>query len=257
MDVAIALEISASLNRIHAETSRIREIIAQVPKPAPVVAVPWVIPVQLDDPRNIPRALRGGINEFLPDGSMRVTYPVNEAEGGIMVRVDYPERVMAECDLLFERPFDFPQGLKIFRIQSFDEGQGVNNWDVILVARGAESQGGINPMLSLEAARNAGAWWGSAQFAFREDVWYRLGIELRKGQAARPKSGMLRVTVDGKPVLDLASVEVISGSGHFADGRINRLHYGGWYSNGAKANPFPNPVSPARFRIRNACHIGA
>lgn len=245
-------QIHKSIDLIRGSVDRIRASIS--PPPAPLA--PQIVPVQLGDPFHISRALRGGTNEFLADGSMRVTYPANEAEGGILVKVNYARRVRAEFDLLFEAPFDFPQGLKIFRIQSFDESIGLNNWDVILNAMGSADQAKINPMTSIEAARNAGAWWGGAKFAFREGVWYRVAVELKKGDLITPKSGAFRVLVDDQKILDLPEVEVIRGGGRFSDGQINRLHFGGWYSNGAHSNPTPNPAAPAAYRIRSATYTG-
>jgi hypothetical protein len=253
MDPKTSAALLSGLEKIQDGISKIRALVAQEsPPPAgPVAGL-----VALENPLHISRALRGGINNFLPDHVLRLTYPINEAEAGVAVRVNYPSRVLVEFEMFFERPFDFAQGLKIFRIQSFDESTGLNNWDVILVACGAAVQTGSNPMVGLEAARNSGSWWGSAKFSFAEETWYRVAIELVKGDLDRAKSGAFRVSVDGDRILDLPGVEVIRGSGPFGDGPINRLHFGGWYSNGARGNPTPNPAAPASLRIRNAKHFG-
>jgi hypothetical protein len=238
-----------SLDQIQKSIRQIQDILSP---PAPIPNL-----IRLNDPGHISRALRGGVNEFLADGSMKVTYPVNEAEGGVAVRVAYPNRVLTEFDILFEAPFDYAQGLKIYRVQSFNEAIGRNDWDVILVACGSAAQAGHSPMVRLEAARNGGSWWGSANFAFSTNVWHRVAVELSKGSVDKTASGSFRVLVDGIVILNLPAVEVIRGASAFADGPINRLHLGGWYSNGARGNPTPDPSTPASLRIKNVRHSGS
>lgn len=200
-------------------------------------------------------AARGGVNKIDGGRSLQITYPVNEAQGGVSVTPKFSKEVWISFCLCFEDPFDFPQGLKIFRISSFNEDEQKNNWDAILCAcarKEASGQAGVTTMHTLEASRNGGDFWGECGFTFVPGRNYQVTLFFGKSTEGI-KDGRFAVKIDDETILDLRGIDCIRPG---KEGPINRLHFGGWYSNSAGGNPHRDPATPAKLTISNARYFG-
>ncbi len=138
--------------------------------------------------------------------------------------------------------FDFPAGMKIGRISSFNAATQLNNYDIILQARatGSSNRCGTTDSTSLAISFNGGPVdWGMAEgnFVFQRGRWYNIQAEVKLNTPGR-SDGEVRVWVDEKLIAQKIGIN-ITGSGSAA---INRVLYGGWYSDSAGGNPCPNPA---------------
>lgn len=137
--------------------------------------------------------------------------------------------------------FDFAAGMKIGRISSFNSATQRNDYDIILQARASGSNRcGTTDSSSLAISYNGGPVdWGMAEasFVFQRGRWYNIEVEVKLNTPGLA-NGEVRVWADEKLIAQKIGIN-ITGSGSAA---INRVMYGGWYSNSAGGNPCPNPA---------------
>lgn len=182
--------------------------------------------------------------------AIRITYAANEEAGGSNVGVN-SDTVNVRAYYYFDQGFDFGQGMKIGRVQSFNESTQMNDVDVILQCRSVNgaNQCGVTDMAQLGLhynGRPVGSDWGavSANVSFQRNRWYAVEYQVILNTPGM-SDGIGRMWVDGKLVGERTNLRI---RGNFGTGvKLNTVRVGGWYSNSARGNSCPNPSQPSRI----------
>jgi hypothetical protein len=193
-------------------------------------------------------------NEISRSGNkaLKITFNVDEDYGGAEIDLIEADHIYTRYYDYYNTDFDFPYGMKIHRIRSFNEILQINNFDSTLLIAGRPSQGefnysGINDTAELTYGSNGGQVdWGSAvvPLTLTRNRWYCMEAEMKlntPGQA----NGVTRAWIDGNLVIERTNLNIRGTN----TGKINAILFGGWYSNQAAGNnPYRNPdVSSVRY----------
>ncbi|MDQ2999887.1 MAG: hypothetical protein M3Y08_01300 [Fibrobacterota bacterium] len=177
-----------------------------------------------------------------------------ESYYGLTETVSYAREVYIKMDMKFGTAFDFGQGQKIMRVRAFNVGGGVNYWDFIaqITSAGTSAQqAGTTESYQITFSRNSGSTWGVVNKTFVRQQWYTFQYRYYLNSAQGVADGTFQCWLDGTLIANYTNLDLI-GAGTW-NNTINRILWGGWYSNGAGGNPNPNPSpSPATYQIRNA-----
>lgn len=182
--------------------------------------------------------------------ALRITYAANEEAGGSNVGVN-ADTINVRAYYYFDQGFDFGQGMKIGRVQSFNESTQMNDVDVILQCRSVNgaNQCGVTDMYQLGLHYNGrplGSDWGavSANVSFQRNRWYAVEYQVIMNTPGM-SDGIGRMWVDGQLVGERTNLRI---RGNFGTGvKLNTVRVGGWYSNGAGGNSCANPSQPSRI----------
>lgn len=192
--------------------------------------------------------LAAGEKHFSGQKAIKLTYIKNEEQGGGEIEVE-SDHIFTRFYDYYEKGFDFAQGQKIHRIRSHNTALQANNFDIILYTHSkptASGQCGNNPMQAINIQKNAGAWWDGENISFEPGNWYRVETEIKLNTPGK-KDGIARVWVDDKLMLERKDLDIRGNS----TAKMNRVLFGGWYSNGAKNNPCKDPSSTSIRYIDN------
>lgn len=178
--------------------------------------------------------------------SLRLTFGNNEDEAGGYLNPNATHVFYRYYDY-YAPDFDFAGGMKIARFSGHDSAAGINQYDIILVSRAAQTANGdycgTNPMQQLFLQRNGGSSWQFVNQSFTRGRWIPVETEIllnTPGQA----DGEVRVFVDGAPVIEKTGLNNVRDAGDNLP--INSLFVGGWFSNSGNniASCYaPNPAS--------------
>jgi len=199
---------------------------------------------------SFPMALSASGRSRSGSKAIRITYAKNEEAGGSNVGV-YADTINVRAYYWFDEGFDFGQGMKIGRVQSFNESTQMNDVDVILQCRSVNgaNQCGVTDMYQLGLHYNGrplGSDWGavSANVSFQRNRWYAVEYQVILNTPGM-SDGIGRMWVDGKLVGERKDLRI---RGSFGNGvKLNTVRVGGWYSNGAGGNTCANPSQPSRI----------
>jgi hypothetical protein len=182
--------------------------------------------------------------------AMRITYAANEELGGSNVGI-LADTVNVRTYFYFDEGFDFGQGMKIGRVQSFNAASQMNDIDVILQCRSVNGadQCGVTDMYQLGLHYNGrplNSDWGavSADVKFERAKWYAVEYQVILNTPGR-SDGIGRMWVDGKLVGERKDLRIRGTFG--SDVKLNTVRVGGWYSNGGGGNACANPSKPSRL----------
>jgi len=182
--------------------------------------------------------------------AFKASYVKNEDETLAIANVDV-NHVFVQFYEYYDTNFDFAAGMKTFRLQSFNTGTQLNNYDIIAVVKALHGPQGINdycgtnPTSIIYLQKNAGATWAQQNISLSTGRWYRVEIEVKLNTPGA-SDGEARLWYDGVKVLEATGLD-IRGS---QTANINRVGIGGWYSNGASGqNACPDPVNTSNRYI--------
>ncbi len=195
-----------------------------------------------------------GSNSIVQANLLECSIAGNESYYGLTETVSYTREVYLRMDMKFGTDFDFGQGQKILRVRGFNVGGGVNYWDFIVQITSAGSavqQAGTTESYQITFSRNSGSTWGVVNKTFVREQWYTFQYRYFLNSAQGVADGTFQCWLDGALIANYTNLDLI-GAGTW-NNTINRILWGGWYSNGAGGNPDPNPSpSPSTYQIRNA-----
>ena len=221
------------------------------------VASAAAVPVQVDftDAALASHVTAPGSNSIAQSNLLECSIAGNESYYGFTETVSYTREVYIRQDMKFGANFDFAQGQKILRLRAFNVGGGVNYWDFIaqITSTGNSNPGqaGTNDSYQITIARNSGSTWGTYNKTFVRSQWYTFQYRFYLNSAQGVADGIFQMWLDGVQIFNITNLDLV-GAGTW-NNTINRILWGGWYSNGAGGNPnaAPDP-SPATYQIRNA-----
>jgi hypothetical protein len=190
--------------------------------------------------------------------ALRIEFLKNESYGYSWRRTE-GRRVFTRFYDYYDSAFDFAAGMKIHRLSSFNEARQMNDFDIILQLK-AESPDanycGINDARWIALTYNGGPVdWGSveARFTPARGRWYGIETEVWLNTPGMA-DGEMRIWIDGKPVAEKKGMNIRAN----LDANINRVMFGGWYSNAAAGkNPCPDPAAPSRRYVDDAAISGS
>ena len=190
--------------------------------------------------------LSGGISHSGKQ-SLRVQFTRNEDYGGTWRKAE-GRHIHSRFYDYYETGFDFAAGMKIHRLSAFNEGKQLNDFDIILQLKADEPGAnycGLTDAKYIALSFNGGPVdWGSveARWTPMRNRWYAIGTEIKLNTPGF-SDGEVRITIDGVKVAEKKGMN-LTGK---VDSPINRVMFGGWYSNSsAGKNPCPDPVGPSR-----------
>jgi hypothetical protein len=204
-------------------------------------------------------AITLGVGEKSHSGSkaLRIEFLKNEDYGGTWRKTE-ARRIFTRFYDYYDSAFDFAAGMKIHRLSSFNEARQVNDFDIILQLKADTPDAdycGLTDARWIALSYNGGPNdWGSAEGRFTpvRGRWYCIESEVWLNSPGM-SDGEARVWIDGQLVAERKSLN-IRGT---LDVPINRVLFGGWYSNSAAGkNPCPNPVTPSRRYVDDAAISG-
>ena len=177
--------------------------------------------------------------------SIRLTFAKDEDYAGT-TRVVSARHLFTRFYDYYDADFDFANGMKIHRLSAYDAARQLNDFDIILYSQAADGPNfcGTTDARYLNLAFNGGPVdWGlvGGTLQIQRKRWYCIETEVKLNTPGK-SDGEMRIWVDGKLFAEKKGMN-ISGS---SASPINRVLFGGWYSNGAAGkNPCPNPYKPS------------
>jgi hypothetical protein len=179
--------------------------------------------------------------------ALRIAFPKNETYGGAWRKAGSRHLYTRFYDY-YDEGFDFAAGMKIHRLSGYNEAKQSNDFDIILQTKADEAGSnycGLTDAKWLALSYNGGPVdWGSveARWTPERKRWYCIETEIKLNTPGM-SDGAVRVWVDGRLVAEKAAMNLTGTN----DSPINRVMFGGWYSNGAAGkNPCPDPVTVSR-----------
>ncbi len=201
-----------------------------------------------------------GSNSIVQANLLECTIAGNESYYGFTETVNYTREIWIEHEMKFSADFDFGQGQKIMRVRSFNGS--TNNWDFIVQITSVGSsaqQAGRTDSYQITFSRNSGPTWGVVNKTFTRGQWTKFRYRYYLNSALGVADGVFQCWLDGTLIASYTNLAMIDGSAPAYNATINRILWGGWYSNGAGGNPnaAPEPVTPGvpgsiSLQIRNA-----
>lgn len=177
--------------------------------------------------------------------SIRLTFAKDEDYAGTIRNVS-ERHLFTRFYEYYDGDFDFANGMKIHRFSAFNAPRQVNDFDIILFSQagGGPDFCGMTDSRYLSLAFNGGPVdWGlvGGALQMQRKRWYCIESEVKLNTPGQ-SDGEMRIWVDGKLFAEKKGMNIC---GSFSS-PINRVLFGGWYSNGAAGkNPCPNPVRPS------------
>lgn len=179
--------------------------------------------------------------------SLRIQFTRNEDYGGTWRKAD-GRHIHSRFYDYYDSGFDFAAGMKIHRLSSFNESRQVNDFDIILQLKADEPGAdycGLTDAKYIALSFNGGPVdWGSveARWTPMRNRWYAIGTEIKLNTPGLA-DGEVRITIDGAKVAEKKGMNLTDK----VASPINRILFGGWYSNSsAGKNPCPDPVGASR-----------
>jgi hypothetical protein len=194
-------------------------------------------------------AISLGLGEAAHTGrkSLRIVFVKNEDVGSTWRKAD-TRHIFTRFYDYYDSGFDFAAGMKIHRLSAFNESKQANDFDIILQLKADEPGAnycGLTDAKYLALSYNGGPVdWGSveARWTPMRRRWYAIETEVQLNTPGR-SDGEVRLWIDGFKAAEKTGMNLTGDS----DSHINRVMFGGWYSNSAAGrNPCPNPVVPSR-----------
>jgi hypothetical protein len=184
--------------------------------------------------------------------SLSFTYAKNEDVAGAGVTLS-ANVVNLRAYYYFAPGFDFGQGQKIARFQSFNETTQMNDVDIVATVRskGGTNQCGTNDMFDMGIffnGRPVGFDWGNATatVAFQRGRWYAVEFQVFLNTPGM-SNGSVKIWVDGVQVGSKSNINIRGTGGSTV--KLNRVRVGGWYSNAANGNTCPNPAQASTMYV--------
>ena len=153
----------------------------------------------------------------------------------------------------FAPGYDFGQGVKIARVQSFNETTQLNDFDIVATVRsnGSANQCGTNDMSDMGLffnGRPIGFDWGclTVPATLQRGRWYAMEYQVSLNTPGL-SNGWVKIWIDGALVGQKTGLNIRGSGGSGV--KINRLRVGGWYSNSAHSNPCPGPAQPSTMYV--------
>ncbi|MDQ3002031.1 MAG: hypothetical protein M3Y08_12330 [Fibrobacterota bacterium] len=184
--------------------------------------------------------------------AMAVTYAKNEDVAGATLTLS-ANVVNVRAYYNFGTGYDFGQGVKIARVQSFNESTQLNDIDIVMTVR---SKGGINQCGTTDMSdlgmffngRPVGFDWGNltSTRTFQRNRWYAIEYQVFLNTPGL-KNGWVKIWVDGVLVATKMNINIRGNGGTGV--KLNRIRLGGWYSNSANGNTCSSPASPSTMYI--------
>jgi hypothetical protein len=190
--------------------------------------------------------------------ALRIEFLKNESYGHTWRKTE-GRRVFTRFYDYYDSAFDFAAGMKIHRLSSFNEARQMNDFDIILQLKADEPGAnycGITDARWIALTYNGGPVdWGTmeARFTPIRGRWYGIETEVLLNTPGLD-DGEARIWIDGKLVAERKGFSIRAK----LDATINRVMFGGWYSNAAAGkNPCPDPVTPSRRYVDDAAIAGS
>jgi hypothetical protein len=184
--------------------------------------------------------------------SLAVTYAKNEDVAGASLTLS-ANVVDVRAYYNFGSGYDFGQGVKIARVQSFNESTQMNDIDIVMTVRskGSVNQCGttdMNDMGLFFNGRPVGFDWGNSTSTrtFQRNRWYAIEYQVFLNTPGQ-KNGWVKIWVDGVLAASKTGIN-IRGKGNW-NVKLNRIRLGGWYSNSAHGNSCSSPSRPSTMYI--------
>jgi hypothetical protein len=184
--------------------------------------------------------------------AMSVTYAKNEDVAGASLTLN-ADVVDVRAWYYFGTGYDFGQGVKIARVQSFNPSTQMNDIDMVMTVRssGGANQCGTTDMSDLGMffnGRPVGFDWGNltANKSFQRNRWYAIEYQVSLNTPGQ-SNGWVKVWVDGVPAASKTGLNIRGNGGSIV--KINRVRLGGWYSNSANGNSCASPSQPSTMYI--------
>ncbi len=178
--------------------------------------------------------------------SMKVVFTKNEQYGGA-TRVVNEQHIFTRFYDYYAKDFDFAAGMKVHRISGFNAQKGLNDFDVIIYSAASHNNFnycGISEPSFMRITFNGGPVdWGGAEnsMRFERGRWYLIETEVKLNEPGK-SNGLVRMWVDGKLFAEKVGINIVGNQ----KTQINRVLFGGWYSNShAGKNPCVDPVAPS------------
>lgn len=153
----------------------------------------------------------------------------------------------------FKSGFDFGQGIKIGRVQSFNEATQLNDIDIVMTVRSRQSsqQCGTSDMYDMGLffnGRPVGFDWGNitSTRTFARDRWYAIEYQVFLNTPGM-KDGWVKIWVDGVLAAQKTGLNIRGLGGSTV--KLNRIRLGGWYSNSANGASCSSPAQPSTVFI--------
>lgn len=179
--------------------------------------------------------------------ALRLVFEHDEDSGGVVFAFPEEDRLFTRYYEYYAADFDWPCGMKVHRLSSFNSGTDINNFDIIDAATGVNVDRdfcGVNDFDYSATGANGGPTdWGpfSHGEAIERERWYCVEHEIRLNDPGAA-NGEVRVWIDDLMVAEGTGVDIRGG----LTAGLNRVLFGGWYSNGCGgANPCPDAALPA------------
>lgn len=192
--------------------------------------------------------------------AMQMTFTQDENMG--VAEVSIPGRgvdvVRTAQQVYFEQGFDFAQGMKIHRLYASDGD--TTKLDVIVVLwgkptgqlpGGGNDMSGVNDTYEISIGSNGSKdgpefdWPAySSSLVIERGRWYEIESEIKLNTVGQA-DGEARLWIDGKLVVEKTGISMRKTD----DWGINRVAFGGWYSNSGANNPARDPANPSVWYI--------
>lgn len=184
--------------------------------------------------------------------AMSVTYARNEDVAGATLTMS-ANAINVRAYYNFGTGYDFGQGVKIARVQSFNESTQLNDVDIVVTVRskGGVNQCGITDMGDMGMffnGRPVGFDWGNITktIAFQRNRWYAIEYQVILNTPGL-KNGLVNIWVDGVLAATKTGINIRGNGGTGV--KLNRIRLGGWYSNSANGNTCAAPSQPSTMYI--------
>lgn len=184
--------------------------------------------------------------------AMSVTYARNEDVAGATLTMS-ANAINVRAYYNFGTGYDFGQGVKIARVQAFNEGTQMNDVDIVVTVR---SKGGINQCGTTDMndmgmffnGRPVGFDWGNITktVTFQRNRWYAIEYQVILNTPGQ-KNGLVKIWVDGVLAATKSGINIRGNGGSTV--KLNRVRLGGWYSNSANGNSCSSPSQPSTMYI--------
>jgi hypothetical protein len=204
-------------------------------------------------------AITLGVDEKAHSGrkALRIEFLKNEDFAGTTRKTE-ARRIFTRFYDYYDSGFDFAAGMKIHRLSSFNEARQLNDFDIILQLKADAPDAnycGLTDAKYIALTYNGGPNdWGSveARFTPERGRWYAVETEVWLNSPGL-SDGEARIWIDGRLVAEKKGMDI---RGKLTT-VINRVMFGGWYSNAAAGrNPCPNPINPSRRYVDDPAIAG-
>jgi hypothetical protein len=179
--------------------------------------------------------------------ALRIAFVKNEDYGGTWRKAD-SRHIFTRFYDYYDSGFDFAAGMKIHRLSAFNEAKQINDFDIILQLKADAPDAnycGLTDAKYIALSYNGGPVdWGSveARWTPERGRWYVIETEIKLNTPGKA-DGEVRYWIDGKLMAEKTGMNLNAS----LSSPINRVLFGGWYSNSAAGkNPCPNPNAPSR-----------